>query len=1193
MALHLHRGTDTAALAAGLARLLADPLPDPLVQEVVVVPAKGIERWLTQQLSHRLGTTGATVFGADGVCAGVRFVSPASLVGMLTGRRSTFSGSGADDPWSLDRLTWAVLDVLDAHLEEPWLRTVARHLGHGLDGLEAEVRLGRRYAVARHLAALFADYALQRPALLTAWRRGEDDTETIGDLSWQATLWRRVVDHIAGPQGAPEVGPEVLGGELDPRLPPDLRQAAVVGALRSGSVDPDLPPRLSMFGHTRLAGTEVELLAALAAHREVHLWLPQASPVAWERLADVVAHGPVRRAQDTSVRLVRHPLLASLGRDARELQRSLAGVGAIDEGPVSGDPDDLGDQRGPGALVRPGSSPGGTMLGWLQQDLADDRPADAECRLGRVFDPRDDSIGVHACHGPARQVEVLRDVLTGLLEDDPTLEPRDILVMVPDIEDYAPLFGAAFGLGDEAGEFAHPAHGLRVRLADRALVATNPLFAVTLALLDLAAGRVTVSQMLDLATHPAVSRRFRFDEDALEKIEAWIAESGIRWGLDAAHRDTYRLAAFEQNTWRTGLDRLLLGVAMADAVSGSGSGGAGAAGDGVAGDVGPVDRNHLGPVLPVDDVGSGDIDLVGRFTEFADRVTAVLDAIRLADGVGEWMGALRAGVAALTAVAVVDEWQQVQLDHELESVAHSARTDTHMRLADVRRLLERRLGGRPTRANFRTGTLTVCTMVPMRSVPHRVVALVGLDDGAFPRSETLDGDDVLLRDPLTGERDRRSEDRQLLLDAVMAAREHLVLTYSGASDVDGSTRPPSVPVGELLDAVAGLAEGATDEKGTPRVLHTHPLQPFDPSLLRAEAPATFDRAAYEGARALAGGRTPARPFLEGPLPPAPDAGGDVALDDLQAFFANPVRAFLRGRLDVQTLRDEESELDAIPVELDGLGTWGVGDRILRDALAGVHPDNAVRAESARGLVPPARLGERTVTDVVGVVHALMAAAGPVRVGPARSVDLTASLPGGRRVTGTVTGVHGTDVVTLTYSSLSARSRMKAWIDLLALTVAHPDEPWTAHVVARQRGGAVHRAWGPLPPQAAARWLAELVDVRDRGLCEPIPLPPKSSLAYAEAASRRRDVEADEPGAGRDVTAPVDAARSRWETGRAANAFPGEHADPAFTHVHGENAPLEVLFPGALPDETWNGEPTRFGRYAVRVWEPELSNGRRV
>ena len=129
-----------------------------------------------------------------------------------------------------------------------------------------------------------------------------------------------------------------------------------------------------------------------------------------------------------------------------------------------------------------------------------------------------------------------------------------------------------------------------------------------------------------------------------------------------------------------------------------------------------------------------------------------------------------------------------------------------MRLPDIRALLDRHLAGRPTRANFRTGTLTVCTMVPMRSVPHRVVCLVGLDDGVFPRLGVVDGDDVLARDPMTGERDIRSEDRQLLLDAIGAATEKLVITYTGANEYSGQDRPPAVPLAELLDTLDRTTE---------------------------------------------------------------------------------------------------------------------------------------------------------------------------------------------------------------------------------------------------------------------------------------------------------------------------------------------------------------------------------------------------
>ncbi|MFL6024561.1 MAG: exodeoxyribonuclease V subunit gamma, partial [Marmoricola sp.] len=405
MTLHLHRADSTDVLAVALARVLADPLPDPFAQEVVVVPAKGVERWLAQRLSHTLG---AGAGGQDGVCAGVRFLSPRSLVALLTGTERT-------DPWDPDRLVWPLLEVIDENLDQDWCLTLARHLGREETGVEAELREGRRYSVARRLAGLFAGYAAQRPTLIRAWSEGRDE-DGIGhpladDLLWQPQLWRGLVARVDAPA-------------------PEKRHATTLATLHAGGDGLDLPGRLSLFGHTRLPATEIELLAALGEHRDVHLWLPQVSASLSDDLAEVVAAGPVPRSADASAHQVRHPLLASLGRDARELQRSLAGVGAI------------------AATVEPATGvERNTLLGWLQHDLRANAVAGAELAATRVQAAGDRSVQVHACHGPARQVDVLREVLVGLLADDPTLEPRDILVMCPDVEGFAPLIEAGFGLG--------------------------------------------------------------------------------------------------------------------------------------------------------------------------------------------------------------------------------------------------------------------------------------------------------------------------------------------------------------------------------------------------------------------------------------------------------------------------------------------------------------------------------------------------------------------------------------------------------------------------------------------------------------------------------------------------------------------------------------------------------------------------
>ncbi len=521
----------------------------------------------------------------------------------------------------------------------------------------------------------------------------------------------------------------------------------------------DLPDRVSLFGHTRMPVTEVALLAALGHHREVHVWLPHPSPDLWAALAG--ATGPVPRDEDGSADEVGHPLLAALGRDGRELQRLLTTAGAT-----------VHD-----AMPAPARSE--RLLGRLQSDLAANRlPTPAGAR-GAQPAAGDRSVQVHACHGPSRQVDVLREVLVGLLEDDPTLEPRDIVVMCPDVETFAPLISAGFGLADVVGDEGHPAHRLRVRLADRALPSVNPLLALAVRLVALSGSRVTATELLDLLGTAPVRTRFGLADDDLTRVTRWVGSAGIRWGLDADHRAAYAMDRFGHNTWRAGLDRILLGVAMSG-----------------------EDHRRIGAALPLDDIASGDIDLAGRLAELADRLGECLAALQRAAGVQEWMRALRVGVRRLGDVAPADTWQVTQFERELARIEESAGGGgTRLGLADVRALFDARLGGRPTRANFRTGTLTVCTMVPMRSVPHRVVCLVGLDDGVVPRAGFVDGDDVLARRPLTGERDVRSEDRQLLLDAIMAATETLVVTYTGADEHTGASVPPAVPLGEILDAL--------------------------------------------------------------------------------------------------------------------------------------------------------------------------------------------------------------------------------------------------------------------------------------------------------------------------------------------------------------------------------------------------------
>jgi exodeoxyribonuclease V gamma subunit len=1114
----VHRRDRPEALADGLAAMLRENPGDVFDPEWVVVPAQGVQRWLIQRLSHVLGAGG----GDDGVCAGLDLRTPASLVSMLLGR-------DRDDPWIADRLVWPTLAAVDECMGAHGFDALTRHLGGGpragdpqLEWLR-QARQTRRYAVARRLAGLFSAYARQRPSMLADWEDGGAGDGCGGtidpDLAWQPELWRRVLAQAARRTGATES--------------PSARHARVVNELRNGSVQFPVPGRISLFGHTQLPASEIELLAALGVSREVHLWLPHPSPALWESVAEHIADahtlpGRRARANDDSATYAQHPLLATLGRDIRELEQGLLAAGTT-----------VAD-----VLLSPNSADNpSTRLALLQADIRANRAPDP----ARPLAAGDLSVQVHSCHGLSHQVEVLREVLTQLFQDDPTLEPRDVLVLCPDVEQFAPLVRAAFGstLSAPAGTARHPGHGLRVQLADRELAATNPLVELAQIVVGLVAGRVTASEVLGLAAHEAVARRFGFDEDDLATLGHWVAESGARWGLDAAHRGEYGLRDLADNTWANALDRLALGVAVAADSDADAAANA-----------------------PVDDIGSNDIGRVGRFLELLDLVRAAAEHVRqpsLQEGTlgrlsaGEWTDWLRETVTSLGEVAREDRWQRAQFLSELATIAAGGE-GLPLRINDIVVLLGQRWGARPTRANFRTGAMTVCTMVPMRTIPHRVVAILGLDDGAFPRSPVVDGDDVLARRALVGQRDPRSEDRQLLLDALMSASDHFVALYAGHDEHTGARRPPAVPLQELISAANRTGQAPATSADANGVVRAHPLQAFDARNFGPQPPipgGSFDRAALEGAVALGAHRRSGdttRPLMVSePLPVQPVSA--LTLDELTRFYENPAREFCRQRLGIAVPREDDEPTDHIPIGLDGLETWQIGDRVLRAVLDGGDPTTALEREQLAGTLPPVALGGRLRQEIAGTVAAI---ARGVDTGARRSVEVRIDLPSGLRVTGVVSGVEDHRLTLTTYSTISAKHEIVAWVRLLALAVAEPQIHWVAELTGK-RGKTQLTA--PLAEQATTL-LEGLVDVRTRGMRYPLGLPPKTARAFAVQA-----VRGDSPAIQQSA---FRAANSEW-----AGRFP-ERDDRWWAVVLGPEAPLERL-----------NHLGTLSFWAPRVWGPLL------
>jgi exodeoxyribonuclease V gamma subunit len=305
---------------------------------------------------------------------------------------------------------WPLLDHLDELPDDP---SHAALLAHLADGDERATR--RRFPLARRIADLFDRYAMYRPEMVGGWSRGQDldaDGHPMStNLAWQPILWRALRDRVAVPS-------------------PDERFQAAADALASDTIarPDDLPDDVTIFGVLGLPPLQLRLLDALSRH----------VPVTIHAIAPVPAWtpGPGHRGGPPPAGVVRHGC-------PRRPQRAGSHEPAGDDG---------GDREGTGHLDDPAGAAPATALAVLQADIRADRVRGDDGAAPHRLTGDDHSIQAHACHGSMRQLEVLREVLLGLLEDDHTLEPRDIVVLTPDITTWDPLIRAVFSDGDRPGD---------------------------------------------------------------------------------------------------------------------------------------------------------------------------------------------------------------------------------------------------------------------------------------------------------------------------------------------------------------------------------------------------------------------------------------------------------------------------------------------------------------------------------------------------------------------------------------------------------------------------------------------------------------------------------------------------------------------------------------------------------------------
>jgi exodeoxyribonuclease V gamma subunit len=899
----------------------------------------------------------------------------------------------------------------------------------------------------------------------------------VGD-GWEAPLWRAVAERLGGHD---------LAARLD-----TFRQGLPDANLE------DVPGRILVFGVGSLAPLHLAVLAALATRREVHLMHLAAT----------------ERGSASALPL--HPLLASSGKLAAELGE---GISTLLPMPVERP-----------AFLGPGID---SVLHALQSDLL----AGARPQERHTVDDR--SIELHGCHGPMRQVQVLRDVLLRLLDQDPSLQERDIVVMTPDIERFAPLVGAVFG--DGASSWARRAghHGLprlRHRLADRGVRFENPVAAALLHLLELAGSRLRATDVFDLLSRPPVRAHFGLSADDLTTCRTWLAQAGVRWGADASHRAAVGQPKTDLYTWRFGLDRLLLGSAMAN------------------------DDQLWQDVLPTGEVEHGDSRAVlGGLAGFVDALLHTTTLLVATDDWSGWYERLATVLQSLVGSDPERPWLQEEVRSGLGAVrdaAHQAGFAGQLDRRAVLATLRGRFGDNDLGRGFLDGGITVCQMVPMRAVPFRVVCLLGMDDGAFPRAGGHLGFDRMAAEPMPGDRPARLDDRALFLEAILSARDRLVLLYTSRGADDDAPRAPAVVVGELVDV---LDADFAPPKLAARCTRQHALQPFGDAEL-AHPPHSHDARMLAAALAARAPSVPPPSFLSEPLPEAPESHL-AQLHQLSWFFRDPVTALFRSRLRLYPERDAEALKDREPLALGGgLDAWAVRDWLVQHAAEQselARPGPLFARLRRHSLLPLGEAGHHLYDRCAQEAAQILERATPLRTHPLPSLQVQLPLRDWT-LQGVLDRRFEAGRVEVIAGRVGARHRIGLWLQHLAMcAMGSPAHSWLL-------GHGSSAGFAPVDPGQAAQTLGELLQLRKVGNRVPLFFFPDTSLAYQRAI--RAGLE------------PSEACGRAWSTWRQSHSEPSEAA----ARLLGGRMPLDERW--LAPDLPSGPAPTAL---AEQIWGPAL------
>ncbi|MBE7926361.1 exodeoxyribonuclease V subunit gamma [Pseudomonas saudiphocaensis] len=938
----------------------------------------------------------------------------------------------------------------------------------------------RRLSLAAKIADTFDQYLLYRDDWLAAWERGE--TLDLGpDEGWQALLW-----HELTKDGHPHRA----------RLLGDLLQR-----LYGDEALPGLPERLLVFGISSLPPHHLRVLDGLARHIDVVVCALNPSREAWGDIRDIreLARQPDSGVDDWYLD-VGHPLLASLGKQGRDFFDALFSLEGQEFGLYSAD-EDLRDE---------------SLLRALQNDILrlHTRHPDERMQLA----DGDRSLEMHIAHSPLREVEILHDQLLARFATDPSLSPGQVVVLTPDIERYAPFIEAVFAPREGVPRIPYS-------LADRSLRAEVPLIEAFLELLMLAQSRFAAEEVLAWLEQPAIARRAGIESEDLPLLRDWLREAGVRWGRDGEQRAKLGLPAEAAFTWRQGLDRLLLGFAAPPQL---------------AGDSAPL----LGEHWPLDALEGARGQLLGRLVAFVERLGQLAEQLARPRPLAEWADDLQLLIDSLFDEREAGETLLVlsQACTALREQALAAELKRPIELELVHQQLSAALQQGSGASGFLTGAVTFCTMVPMRSLPFRLVCLLGLDDGVFPRRTPPSGFDLMGRHPRRGDRARRLDDRYLLLETLLSARDALYLSYVGRDPRDNAQLPPSVLLSEVLEAVDLTAVLPDGSKVSERISIAHPLQPFAPGNF---ASGGFSASWFRAAQRLAEPPQPPTPFASRLA--EPDAAWlTIEPSQLLQCFRHPSRFLLEQRLGLRLADSREALASDEPFELE-MPAWNGLRRLSLQALEhGWSDEEERRMACAAGWLPPGEVGQALWGKLRGPVRAFaprLFELRPSEVPEPLPVDIALA---GVRIHGWLDGVTSGGLFGWKLGRLGEWDLAPFWLRHLMLNLSATPDIERNSLMLSPAGdwqlGALANAAELLKP-----WLVAYREA----ICEPLPLLPRSSHAFASGL--RKPSRGSEP-----LETARKRAREAW-LGAEFSPIEGESLDPWNALAYRDRDPLDERF----------------------------------